>query len=47
MLFFKFKPNGIVPGVGYIRQSLRQSQSEEDGGVCADRNAWVALLDPV
>jgi hypothetical protein len=46
VLFFQFKPDGIVPGVGYLGQPVRQSQSEEDGGVCTSRNARVALVDP-
>ncbi|MGH9659722.1 MAG: hypothetical protein ACRD96_14330, partial [Bryobacteraceae bacterium] len=45
-LFFQLQPDGVVPGIGYVRKSLRHPQGEEDGGVCANRSAGVAFLDP-
>jgi hypothetical protein len=47
VLFFKLKPDRIVPWVSQISQSVDHSKRKENRGVCPDRDAGVTLFDLV
>jgi hypothetical protein len=47
VFLFKLPTDGIVPGIGHIGQSAGHSKRKENGGVSAEGDAGVSLLDLV